>query len=73
LKKIASLGVTVVSVLHQPRYEIFEKFDDLLLIAPGGRTAYLGPQSEVVSYFQQLGYIVRKDTLPLTILLTFRH
>lgn len=39
LKSIAAIGVTVVSVLHQPRYEIFEQFDDILLIIPGGHTA----------------------------------
>lgn len=61
LQGVAALGVTVVAVLHQPRYEIFEKFDELLLIAPGGRTAYLGPQNEVVNYFESLGYIVSHD------------
>lgn len=37
LKRITSLGVTCVCILHQPRSEIFFQLDDLLLIAPGGR------------------------------------
>ena len=30
LKRIAALNITVALVLHQPRYEIFREFDDLL-------------------------------------------
>jgi ABC-type multidrug transport system ATPase subunit len=45
LRAIADLGLTVVAVIHQPRLEIFDSFDDLLLLAPGGVTAYIGPRS----------------------------
>lgn len=44
LRSIADLGLTVVAVIHQPRLEIFTTFDDLLLLAPGGLTAYIGPR-----------------------------
>ncbi|KAJ3114226.1 hypothetical protein HDU96_002395 [Phlyctochytrium bullatum] len=54
LRSISSLGLTIISVIHQPRVEIFNSFDDVLLIAPGGRTAYLGPVSEVQQYFEDL-------------------
>lgn len=47
LRSIADLGLTVVAVIHQPRLEIFNTFDDLLLLAPGGLTAYIGPRGEV--------------------------
>jgi energy-coupling factor transporter ATP-binding protein EcfA2 len=56
LKSISRLGITVISIIHQPRVEIFDEFDDLLMIAPGGRTAYLGPVSESQSYFESLGF-----------------
>ena len=56
LDEIAQLGLTIVSVIHQPRIEIFEKFHDVLMIAPGGRTAYLGPTNEAKPYFEELGY-----------------
>jgi ABC-type multidrug transport system ATPase subunit len=35
LKRVAARGVTVVAVLHQPRVEVFEKVDHLLLLARG--------------------------------------
>ncbi|KAJ3095668.1 hypothetical protein HDU97_006617 [Phlyctochytrium planicorne] len=54
LRSISRLGLTIISVIHQPRVEIFRAFDDVLLIAPGGKTAYLGPVAEVQSYFENL-------------------
>lgn len=56
LRDIASLGITIVSVIHQPRAEIFECFDDILMLAPGGITAYLGPQKSIIPYFSKLGF-----------------
>jgi ABC-type multidrug transport system ATPase subunit len=56
LKRMADLGMTVVAVIHQPRVEIFKKFDEVLLLAPGGRTAYLGPTVGARPYFEQMGY-----------------
>lgn len=51
LKTIADLGVTVVAVIHQPRVEIFESISDLLILEPGGRVAFQGPQKAAVPYF----------------------
>ncbi|ORY42611.1 hypothetical protein BCR33DRAFT_851653 [Rhizoclosmatium globosum] len=56
LHSVASLGLTIVAVIHQPRIEIFRKFDDVLMIAPGGRVAYLGPTSLAKQYFEILGF-----------------
>ena len=56
LRAIANLGLTVVAVVHQPRLEIFRSFDDLLLLAPGGKTVFLGPQSQVMNYFARAGF-----------------
>jgi ABC-type multidrug transport system ATPase subunit len=56
LRAIANLGLTVVAVIHQPRLEIFRSFDDLLLLAPGGKTVFLGPQNQVMHYFAQAGF-----------------
>lgn len=55
LKSISALGQTIVAVIHQPRYEIFASFDEVLLIVPGGRTAYLGPVARVKEYFVKVG------------------
>lgn len=35
LQKISRLGLTIISIIHQPRCEIFKKFDNLLLFIPG--------------------------------------
>jgi hypothetical protein len=47
LRRVALKGVTVAAVIHQPSYETFCMFDDLVLLAKGGRTAYYGPQASV--------------------------
>eukprot|EP00039_Didymoeca_costata_P009519 m.126277 g.126277 ORF g.126277 m.126277 type:complete len:897 (-) comp14512_c0_seq3:966-3656(-) len=57
LKRIAAEGgLTVVTVLHQPRYEIFQMFDEVLFLGKGGRTVYLGPAESAQAYFQTLGF-----------------
>ena len=56
LRQIASLGLTIVAVIHQPRYEIFTMFHDVLLLAKGGRTVYHGPTEDAIGYFESLGY-----------------
>ncbi len=45
--QISRLGVTVAAVVHQPSWQIFAMFADLLLLCEGGRTAYYGPVSNV--------------------------
>ncbi|KAL2880329.1 hypothetical protein SGCOL_004379 [Colletotrichum sp. CLE4] len=55
LKAVARLGITVIVIIHQPRTEIFESFDNLILLG-NGQTIYEGPQSEVHDYFEGLGF-----------------
>ena len=39
LNKLAhNLKLTIAAVIHQPRYEIFSLFDDVLLLGKGGKT-----------------------------------
>jgi ABC-type multidrug transport system ATPase subunit len=57
LKALAGKGMTVVSVIHQPRADIFRMFDDLVLLGTGGVPCYIGPSSYVIPYFASLGYI----------------
>jgi ABC-type multidrug transport system ATPase subunit/Ca2+-binding EF-hand superfamily protein len=49
-------GVTICSVIHQPRKFIFELFDSLLLLGVGGRMVYHGPVEDADPYFTSLGY-----------------
>ena len=57
LKDIAiEKNVAISVVLHQPRFDIFRMFDDLLLLGVGGRTVYVGQVGDVANYFDSLGY-----------------
>ena len=35
-----NLNLTIAAVIHQPRYEIFTLFDDVLLLGKGGKTVF---------------------------------
>jgi len=47
---------TVVCTIHQPSIDIFEAFDELFLMKPGGEEIYAGPlgyhSSELIKYFE---------------------
>ncbi|KAH7160760.1 hypothetical protein EDB81DRAFT_839237 [Dactylonectria macrodidyma] len=55
LKAIARLGISIIVIIHQPRTEIFELFDDLILLG-NGQTIYEGPQIEATPYFEGVGF-----------------
>lgn len=57
-------NTTVISVIHQPRYEIFKKFDQVIFLAPGGRVVYAGPTGDAEAHFAQFGYIVPERMNP---------
>ncbi|KAF2194822.1 ABC transporter-like protein [Zopfia rhizophila CBS 207.26] len=56
LKAISKLGVTTITIIHQPREQIFNGFDNLLLLGNGSQI-YAGPTSDAATYFGSLGYI----------------
>jgi ABC-type multidrug transport system ATPase subunit len=51
-------GVTIVSVIHQPRKFIFDLFDSLVLLGAGGRIVYHGRTSDAQDYFSNLEYVL---------------
>jgi ABC-type multidrug transport system ATPase subunit len=51
LQKLSKTGMTIASVIHQPRYEIYEMFDDVLLLGKGGKVVYQGPGKDALDYF----------------------
>jgi len=53
---VENQGVTVCSVIHQPRKFIFELFDDLILLGVGGRVVYNGAVAEAKDYIECLNY-----------------
>ena len=56
VKSIVQTGRTIVSTIHQPSIDIFEQFDELVLLKRGGETIYCGPlglhSKELIAYFQ---------------------
>eukprot|EP00002_Diphylleia_rotans_P041162 TRINITY_DN9946_c0_g1_i2.p1 TRINITY_DN9946_c0_g1~~TRINITY_DN9946_c0_g1_i2.p1 ORF type:complete len:1032 (-),score=162.94 TRINITY_DN9946_c0_g1_i2:155-3250(-) len=64
LKLVATQGRTVVSIIHQPRYETFAMFDQVLMLAKGGRTVYEGKASRALEYFTQLSFHLPANTNP---------
>ena len=57
-------GAMVLMCIHQPRSAIFEKLDDVLLLAPGGRTCYAGPASGALAYFAGKGFPCKPNYNP---------
>ena len=48
--------MTIVTVVHQPRYGIFVLFDEVLLLGKAGRTVFQGPSTAALPYFNSLGF-----------------
>ncbi|CAJ1363814.1 unnamed protein product, partial [Effrenium voratum] len=66
----ARLNSTVVAVIHQPRYETLQLFDDLVLLAVGGLLVYAGPSEAAVEHFQtRLQVTFKANSNPADILL----
>lgn len=53
LRKFSSKGKIVICSIHQPASGVFELFDEVLLLAYGGRVSYFGPTNEAVKYFER--------------------
>ncbi|KAF9350953.1 hypothetical protein BGX26_010920 [Mortierella sp. AD094] len=68
LKRIAKSGITVICAIHQPRVDIWNELDNILLLMTGGRLAYAGKADEALGYFEQAGYILPKHMNPPEIL-----
>ncbi|CAF1813106.1 unnamed protein product [Brassica napus] len=58
VKNVAETGRTIVCTIHQPSIDIFEAFDELVLLKTGGRMIYTGPlgqhSSYVIKYFESI-------------------
>lgn len=63
LKHISQLGVTTVAVIHQPRQQVFEATDNVLLLGEGHQL-YAGPTHGVKRYFSKLDFTFPSDLNP---------
>ncbi|KAI3761584.1 hypothetical protein L1987_52004 [Smallanthus sonchifolius] len=58
VRNTVDTGRTVVCTIHQPSIDIFESFDELLLLKRGGQVIYSGPlgrhSQHVIDYFETI-------------------
>ncbi|CAH9112411.1 unnamed protein product [Cuscuta europaea] len=58
VRNIVDTGRTIVCTIHQPSIDIFEAFDELLLMTLGGQEIYVGPlghhSCHLISYFESI-------------------
>ncbi|KAM3693822.1 hypothetical protein ACJW31_07G013300 [Castanea mollissima] len=58
VKNAADTGRTIVCTIHQPSIDIFEAFDELILLKTGGHLIYSGQlgehSSSVIEYFESI-------------------
>ncbi|KAM0747667.1 putative membrane protein of the ATP-binding cassette transporter superfamily [Meredithblackwellia eburnea MCA 4105] len=68
LRKIAATGIALLCTIHQPSGDLFEMFDSVILLAPGGKTVYAGPTGDnaniVTGYFGRLGAVCPAEANP---------
>lgn len=58
VRNTVDTGRTVVCTIHQPSIDIFEAFDELLLMKRGGQVIYAGPlgrhSQKIIEYFEAI-------------------
>ncbi|KAL4536815.1 hypothetical protein Ndes2526A_g06320 [Nannochloris sp. 'desiccata'] len=64
LKRMAGLGMNIITVIHQPRFSIFSLFDDVMLLCKGGKLAYLGPSRLALPYMESVGFTLPPNENP---------
>ncbi|RZC48744.1 hypothetical protein C5167_017175 [Papaver somniferum] len=61
VKNVVNTGRTIVCTIHQPSIDIFEAFDELILMKGGGRIIYSGQlghhSNRVIEYFESISGI----------------
>jgi len=59
MRKLTDQGQAILCTIHQPSSQLFAFFDDLLLLAKGGRTVFFGElgtdSSNLIEYFEKNG------------------
>ncbi|KAK7848318.1 pleiotropic drug resistance protein 3 [Quercus suber] len=72
VKNVADTGRTIVCTIHQPSIDIFEAFDELILLKSGGHVIYSGSLGQhsacVIEYFESIPGVpkIRNNYNPAT-------
>ncbi|GAA6032631.1 hypothetical protein JCM8097_004852 [Rhodosporidiobolus ruineniae] len=64
LQKIAQTGMAILCTIHQPSGELFEMFDNVVLLAPGGKVVYTGATADAPDYFGRYGAAMPVEANP---------
>jgi ABC-type multidrug transport system ATPase subunit/ABC-type multidrug transport system permease subunit len=63
VRNTVDTGRTVVCTIHQPSIDIFEAFDEMLLMKRGGQVIYMGPlghhSHDLIEYFEAIPGVPR--------------
>ncbi|TDZ72098.1 Brefeldin A resistance protein [Colletotrichum trifolii] len=74
LRRIAAEGIPIVCTIQQPPGVIFDMFDHVLLLAPGGNTVYFGETGDgsekLAEYFGMYGCTVTDDDNPAEVVIS---
>ena len=63
LRSFSRQGLTIICVIHQPRVEIFEALDNLLILDLG-KAIYSGKALEAKRHFEARGYVFSPNLNP---------
>ncbi|KAM9476978.1 broad substrate specificity ATP-binding cassette transporter ABCG2-like [Clarias gariepinus] len=63
LKRMGNNGRTIIMSIHQPRYSIYQLFDNLTLLV-SGKQVYHGPADDALNYFANIGYVCEDHNNP---------
>nr|XP_022308826.1 protein white-like isoform X1 [Crassostrea virginica] len=55
LKTMVHMGHTIMCTVHQPSSEVFELFDEIILMAEG-KVAFSGPVTQALDFFKSVGH-----------------
>eukprot|EP01038_Epipyxis_sp_PR26KG_P018209 gene18209-25614_t len=64
LSKLPHRRATVLCSIHQPRENIFNMFDKILILSRRGHAVYCGSVNSCYNYFSKLGYDCPKNANP---------
>lgn len=54
LRSMAATRRTILATIHQPSSQVFEMFDEILLLSQG-RVAFMGSSADALIFFSRIG------------------